>query len=528
MSGLDKYIPNYDSLKVVANLKKEANLFFVWKEIEQALIHRSKFYSLIDIYGHYANRGDVVNIETIMTPSTKEPFWMVVDYFSQTSNCGQFMSVDYVKNKFKLSSKELFNIVNKMRELRFDIRTFNTHPIIGLDNIICTYPFPLLSPKALVESKASLNKLRNGHKQKLQTCFLRYYKIAENKVESGYQEKLYANSAVECAAQLARTKHAFRGAALTLLGYKLIHPEQDVRSHKSEYQNGFAARTFDTRITVPFLLSKNLPRSVESHWLTQTLSFAPILESDIVLKTQPKKAGILLVKIVNYAQTEVRTILEEMLTAMFVELILIRNKNKVILTKPKNLSIDIVSQLLNDHFFLPNYKKNAPRLPQLAVYAIYMSIIDQMKRFEDQKLEPIGRMRSADRKAGTVGDVVLLENNKPVEAVEIKFAKPITHIDVLEAIEKVKGASVSRYYLLSTEGILNEDVSKIKAEKLSFLKRNGCEIIVNGVIQTICYYLRLLPSTNDFIFNYTSLVETDLDTSYEHRVAWNELCSESI
>ncbi len=62
--------------------------------------------------------------------------------------------------------------------------------------------------------------------------------------------------------------------------------------------------------------------------------------------------------------------------------------------------------------------------------------------------------------------------------------------------------------------------------RISFLKQNGCEIIVNGVIESVGYYLRLLPNTTMFLANYASLVEGDDDTDYEHRIAWNKLCSD--
>lgn len=59
-----------------------------------------------------------------------------------------------------------------------------------------------------------------------------------------------------------------------------------------------------------------------------------------------------------------------------------------------------------------------------------------------------------------------------------------------------------------------------------FLETNGCEIIVNGVYETIKYYLRLLKSTNDFVNAYTELLAIDEDINYEHKVAWNAICAE--
>ena len=100
------------------------------------------------------------------------------------------------------------------------------------------------------------------------------------------------------------------------------------------------------------------------------------------------------------------------------------------------------------------------------------------------------------------------------------------NVHVSEAIDKVRAVSVRRYYMLSTDGVVESDVAEIEREKIDFLKRNGCEIIINGVLDSLSYYLRLLPDTNEFVFNYAKIVEADEDTNFEHRVSWNEACKQ--
>lgn len=153
VSGLKKYLPRFDTLTLSANINSTEEIFYCWKEIEAALVERSKFFTLIDIYGHYANRGDVVNIETNLTNPTQTKLIKAIEFFSQTTNCGEFIPEERMLEVLAISSSELEEIVETMRALRYDIRTWLSHPIIGKGKIICTYPFPLLSPKALVESK---------------------------------------------------------------------------------------------------------------------------------------------------------------------------------------------------------------------------------------------------------------------------------------------------------------------------------------------------------------------------------------
>jgi len=153
ITGLKKYLPKFDTLTLSANINRIEEVFHCWKEVEAALVGRSKFFTLIDIYGHYANRGDVVNIESTIKSKTNTKLAEMITFFSQTANCGDFIPESALLEKFGVIDSELYTIIESMRALRFDIRTWISHPIIGKGRVICTYPFPLLSPKALVESK---------------------------------------------------------------------------------------------------------------------------------------------------------------------------------------------------------------------------------------------------------------------------------------------------------------------------------------------------------------------------------------
>lgn len=200
------------------------------------------------------------------------------------------------------------------------------------------------------------------------------YKKAEEESKKDNIDCLIANVGKEDAEviiELANLNHACRGVAVTLAMYKICHPEQDIRSHKAEYENGFSARSVDTKVTVPFLSAHGLPYNVETHWLSQTLSFAGPFTEDSVLKTVPKKAGPDLIKTVTMIQNSKSTErVKNILTLIMEKMIEERNKGNIPLTKPKNLSIDKVMELLHKHFS-ESYQKNAPRLPQVAVYAIY-------------------------------------------------------------------------------------------------------------------------------------------------------------
>jgi DNA (cytosine-5)-methyltransferase 1 len=324
-------------------------------------------------------------------------------------------------------------------------------------------------------------------------------------------------------AALGATKNAARGVALTLCLYKIAEPSQDIRCHKAEHEGGFSARAYDTRVTVPFLISKSLPRSVESHWLSQTFSFSGPYYPDARLKTQPTSAGPLMIEVVNAVNSGGSNFAEAAVIGLLVEFIRVRNADRVVLTRPKDLPIHKVRELIEAHLASP-YKSNAPRLPQLVIYAVYRCLVQSIERYRGAKLEPLERLKSADRKRGTIGDVVISYDGIRVEAVEIKHDQPIAFIHVAEAIDKVRAERVTRYYLLSNKGIDAADRELINARAAEFLKQNGCEIIINGIFESLAYYLRLLPNTTEFLFQYAALLESDEDTGYEHRIRWNECC----
>jgi DNA (cytosine-5)-methyltransferase 1 len=328
-------------------------------------------------------------------------------------------------------------------------------------------------------------------------------------------------------ARLGVMRHAARGVALTLIAYKAAFPGQDIRAHKSEHAGGFSGRTIDTRVTVPFLIERTLPRSVETHWLSQTFSFAGPYVRGSDLRTSPKDAGPLLIEAVNLVhEAGSRDFAFAATVALIEQLVRIRNSSGVTLTRPKALSMERTVGLVERHL-RRRYRANAPRLPQLVMYAVYRQLVASVSRYAGMRLEPLQRMKSADRKSGTVGDVVVTENGFPVEAVEVKYGQEVAFIHVAEAIDKVRAASVRRYYILSTEGIATADAEAIDRRRAEFLEQNGCEIIINGVLDSLSYYLRLLPSTTDFIFAYVDLLRDDEDATYEHRIAWNECCQGS-
>jgi DNA (cytosine-5)-methyltransferase 1 len=155
ISGLSKYLLTIDRLACKSRINDLGDVFSVWDIIEDSLTKDSQFFTLIDIYGHYANRGDTVRISTSFNGRSKSTIERALEFFGKSQNCGQLISDSAFSRATSIPEAEVYNIVLRLRQMRWDVRLPETHPTIRGDGILCTYPFPLLSGKAQLERKIS-------------------------------------------------------------------------------------------------------------------------------------------------------------------------------------------------------------------------------------------------------------------------------------------------------------------------------------------------------------------------------------
>jgi len=313
---------------------------------------------------------------------------------------------------------------------------------------------------------------------------------------------------------------------ITLLSYKIISPKQDIRNHQANMESGFSGRTYDTQVVTPFMKDKEFPAMVESGWLTRSLEQNRPYNLNFPGKITPKRTKSAFLEILNFIE-EKGASANDYLIYLFQKLIIYREEHKITLIiqplKDKKISIQEIIFILDKHFKLCS-EVGKSRLPVLAMYAIYECIIDELNRYNNKKLQKLESHTSADARSGEIGDVdVLNEDNTPFEGVEIKYGKQITAQMIKDAYEKFKIYPVSRYYLLSTVPTNKEETIKIEKVISDISKEHGCQVIVNGILQTIKYYLRLIDNTDRFIEKYAHYVEIDAVIKLEHKRIWNDL-----
>jgi len=239
---------------------------------------------------------------------------------------------------------------------------------------------------------------------------------------------------------------------ITSLCNKIIDPKQDIRLHQSNLKKGYSGRTLDTRYITPFMKQKGFPAMVESGWLTRSFEQNSPYDLKYRGKVTPPHLKQAFLTLVDFIETK-KVSAEDYLIYIMQNLILLKEKNHVVITKIEDkskFSIKQIIAMLEEHFERSSIVGTA-RLPVLAIYSVYECMVSELKRFDGMKLFPLGSHTSADYRSGDIGDIeVVDEEEVPFEGVEVKYGKAITAQMILDAYDKFKKYPVNRYYLLST------------------------------------------------------------------------------
>lgn len=326
-------------------------------------------------------------------------------------------------------------------------------------------------------------------------------------------------------------------ALVTSLVKKISEPTQDVRHHRTDFEDGYSARTLDTAITTPFF-KNHFPKyaNKESSFLTlatrerikwtkndgQNLKirdrklrecFLNVFEQIEENRKDPKLfLNYLLAKLIKLSESE----------ANLFELA--RSHSEEI----SALNIPLVLEILQKHF----ETKLSSRLPVVAIYSIYEILLPKFNRFKDKKLLPLQVHTSSDKHG--FGDIEIYDDeNNPFEIIEIKHNIPIDKYLIFDIFKKTKETKINRYYILTTfqNGFANADTEKEVNEYILQIKRQtNLDIIANGIISTLKYYLRFIDDYGEFIKIYTKNLIEDAKNSTEvksfHLARWNEILEE--
>lgn len=153
----------------------------------------------------------------------------------------------------------------------------------------------------------------------------------------------------------------------------------------------------------------------------------------------------------------------------------------------------------------------------MAIYTIYEMLLPKFERYKNKKLVPLQVHTSSDKHS--FGDIeIYTTDNQPFEIVEIKHNIPIDKYLIFDIAKKTQHIKIDRYYILTTfvNSFANEDSEKEVTEYiLNLKKKQNIDIIANGIISTLKYYLRFIDNYQEFIDVYTKNLIKDAQISTE-------------
>lgn len=284
----------------------------------------------------------------------------------------------------------------------------------------------------------------------------------------------------------------------------------------------FSGRTISEQVIYPWMEMKNF-RTSKSGWQTRTFE----RPQPYTLK-YPENIGhikmpfLRVLDYVNKNRSKANSIISYLLRKE-IEASESKIKTKGMLAKHKTdddiLIVDIIDKI-EKHFSFPN----SAHLPVVAVHTIYEVILNLVSTYSDKVLRDLESHQASDLRTGSIGDIELEDiDGDVVEGIEVKHNVPIDITILLKAKEKIEKSNVKRYYILTT----HRNCTSIDNQTLRLIRdiyhNHGCQVIVNGVLPTIKYYLRMAPKPAEFLDRYTSkLISLDSVTSQQLE-EWNKI-----
>lgn len=337
---------------------------------------------------------------------------------------------------------------------------------------------------------------------------------------------------IETIVQKESTNKGVYTALVTSLLYKIMHPEQDVRNHKVDMPGGYSGRSFDTKYVTPFLKKKQfLGAMKESGWLTRSIEQDRPFTLEFPGKITPITTKNAFLNILQDVE-ENSFSPEAYLVLIFNKSIKSKLANTVIINNPvtreNSLNIEQIINLLSAHFGYKYSIRSSSILPVIAFYSIYECLIEEVSRYEGKILDPLSSHYSSDRSSGNAGDIVIRDDNHNLyEVIEIKYGIEMNELIVSDAIKKIMpNDKLQRYYILSTVEPSSDDRNKFSAYSSDLKINHGCELIINGLIKTLNYHLRLINNTDKFLDNYVKNLGKHPEIQNEQKIIFNKLIAE--
>lgn len=328
----------------------------------------------------------------------------------------------------------------------------------------------------------------------------------------------------------AETQKSVLAVLITSLLKKIENPKQDIRLHREEFKNGYSGRSLDTNVVTPWL-KKHFPRFApkESGWLTRSIEQPRPFTKKFQGKIRNKEVKSAFLSVLDDIEAK-KAKAENYLVGLFV--LLLDKIGKEVETVEsltevkyeKGISINLILKMLEEHFSVVR----GSRLPVVAIYSIYKILSENVKIYKDKKLRPLKSHTTSDRYMG-YGDIeVYYSDETPFEIVEIKHKISIDLTTINDVFRKIKDTSIKRYFILTTAEPNFKGSEKEIFDFLNDIKRKyNIDIIPNGILPSLKYYLRFIPNLVEFVNIYSDNLKREFQQTTDikefHIKKWDEI-----
>lgn len=369
----------------------------------------------------------------------------------------------------------------------------------------------------------------------LEESYVKALERATNETSSEISDDI--KSSVDIFIERIDTDKSLIQVIITSLLKKIISPEQDIRYHMAKFENGYSARGLDTKITTPFF-KKYFPTyaNKETAFLTKATR-AEIAWNLTEGKKLPFRSKQLIVPFLTLMDKiqHLSFDLRDCLTYILFRLHCLSRQHQTVFDETLEnadfsdvLNINSVIAMLAKHF----NSHLSSRLPVIAIYSVYIQLFKTIKRYEGKVLRSLNVHTSADKHG--YGDIEIWNNDAtPFEMIEIKHNIAIDRNLIFDVVKKTENTSVTRYYILTTYkgSFVNEEEEEyINRLILKIKKERNLEVIPNGIVYSLKYYLRFIENYQEFIKTYTEELIRDAKNSTEvknyHIEIWQAILKE--
>ena len=352
--------------------------------------------------------------------------------------------------------------------------------------------------------------------QTLRSLFSQRSKFSHNDIPEDLRKH------IQTVADASESSKGVFTVLITLLIYKIHHPGQDIRYHQHSLKGGFSGRSIDTQYITPTLKSLSLPHAQESGWLTRSLEQPHPYDKNYPGKIQNTELKSSFLHIIDLVQNENQK--PDIIIGYLLSRIRVDSPKIKTINNPDILIDDILS-ILKKHFNKKYDTHGGSKLPVLALYTIYEILISELEKYKGLNLAPLRSHTASDKSSKAYGDIEIRDqNNHTIEALDIKLNRDIKDTMIKDLRNKIYKSKIRRYLLLSDGNKPDKKTVKEITEEIN--KNHGCQVIVNGVLPTMKYYLRLISSPGKFLENYSKKVQEDMELQRIHKTSLQSILEE--